>query len=161
LRIHRESAPDTGDGRAATANITLEERRFVKIGDLRSSRFGDMMAMMTPGVGTPLSMAAKMYPARDYTGAVHVYSFAFIVDKVLVGEPVIPATMTLPVLFKIVSKSERPELPARMLSTVRQIIEQGGSLDPDFRDSLDVISEALRRIGFKITPAVDTKRVVE
>jgi hypothetical protein len=44
-------------------------------------------------------MAPEMYEAANSTAAVDVYSFSLIAYKVLVGEPVFPATATLPVLF--------------------------------------------------------------
>jgi serine/threonine-protein kinase len=82
------------------ANILLDKRGHPTIGDLGSGRFCDLRQTATSGVGTPLYMAPELYEAADYTGSVDVYSFSLIAYKVLVGEPVFPATTTLPVLFQ-------------------------------------------------------------
>jgi hypothetical protein len=106
-------------------------------------------------------MASEMYGDADYTAAVDIYSFALIVYEVLVGKLVFPPTAALPVLFKMVSQGDRPPLPESMNSTVQEIIRQGWSGRTADRGSFEDIFDALRRIRFKMTPAVDMHKVAE
>jgi hypothetical protein len=104
-------------------------------------------------------MAPEIYDSEYCTSAVDVYSFAMIVYEGFVGRSAFPATITLPVLCRKVSQGERPQLPESMDSTVQEIIRRGWSVDPDARGSFEDILEALRRIRFKMTPAVDESKV--
>jgi hypothetical protein len=56
---------------------------------------------------------------------------------------------------------ERPALPAAMDAAARRIIKQGWSVDPELRGSFDGIFDTLRRISFRLTPAVDPDRVAQ
>jgi hypothetical protein len=44
---------------------------------------------------------------------------------------------------------------------IQQIVKQGCSVDPPAPKSFEDILEALRRIGFKMAPVVDTRKVSE
>jgi serine/threonine protein kinase len=150
--VHRDLKPE---------NIMLDERGFVKVGELGSSRFCDMRVTMTSGVGTPRSMAPDMCKEGDYTGSIDVYSLALILCEVSVGERAFPATMTLLELATKVWKGHRPELLAWIDSTVRQMIKRGWSVDADVRDSFASIFETLKQVEFKARPGVDMRRVAE
>jgi serine/threonine protein kinase len=143
------------------ANILLDERGHPTIGDLGTGRFCNLRSTMTSGIRTPLYMAPGMYDSADFTGAVDVYSFSLIAYEVLVGKPVFPATTPLPVLIRKVCQGDRPPLPKSMDATIRQIVKQGCSVRPADRRSFEAILEAFRRIRFKMTPAVDTRKVSE
>jgi serine/threonine protein kinase len=117
--VHRDLKPK---------NILLDERCHPKIGDPGNSRFCNLSLTLTSGVGGPFYMAPEMYEEGDYTIAVDVYSSVLILYEVLVGERVFPATTTLPALVAKVTQGHRPELPAEMEATARQIIEWSRSV---------------------------------
>jgi hypothetical protein len=150
--IHRDLKP---------ANILLEGRCYPKISDLGSGRFFDLGLTMTSMIGTPRYMAPEMFEDDDYSPAVDVYSFSLIVYELLVGEAVFPAMLGLGVLMGKIGSGARPPLPGDMDETVRDIIARSWSVDPNLRDSFDVIFDLLRGIRFKLTPAVDSMRVHE
>jgi hypothetical protein len=106
-------------------------------------------------------MAPEMCDSADDTAAVDVYSFSLIVYEVIVGEPVFPATTTLPVLFRKLSQGDRPPLPGSMALTVQEIIRHGWSVDPAARGSFEGIFDAIRRIRFRMTLKVDVGKVAE
>jgi serine/threonine-protein kinase len=120
-------------------NILLHERGHLKTSWLGSSRFCDLRLTLTSRDGTPMHIAPEMYEDADCTAAVDVYSFALIVYEGLVGEPVFPATTTLPVLFQKVSQGDQPPLPQSMDATIQQIVTQGWSVDRAARGSFEGI----------------------
>jgi serine/threonine protein kinase len=139
----------------------MDERAHPKIRDLGSSRFCDLRWTLTSGVGTPLFMPPEMCEDADYTGTVEVYSFALIVYKVFAGQPAFLETLSPTALMKKVVNGARPPLPLSMDTTIQQIIKQDWSVDPTARGSFEEIFKALRQIRFKMTPAVDMRRVAE
>jgi hypothetical protein len=109
----------------------------------------------------PLYMAPEMYDLADYTAEADVYSFSLIVYEVFVGKPVFPATLSLAALMKKVVEGARPGLPDSMDATVSDIIRRGWSVEPGTRGSFEDILEALRRIRFGMTAAIDEGKVSE
>jgi hypothetical protein len=150
--IHRDLKP---------ANILIDGQGRPKIGDLGSSLFCDTRSTMTSGVGTPLYMAPEMYCSVDYTSAIDVYSFALILYEMFVGVPAFDAALSPYVLMVQATSDVRPPLPDSMAATVANIIRQGWSVDPAARGSFEDIFDALRRIEFKLRPAVDVHKVAE
>jgi serine/threonine protein kinase len=138
-------------------NIMLDDHGLVKIGDLGNSRFCDLRLTFTMQTGAPLYMA----PDVSDTPEADVYSFALILYELLVGEAVFPPTTPLRVLVARARKGDRPELPTAMDAAARRIIKQGWSVDPELRGSFHGIFDSLRRIGFRLTPAVDANKVAQ
>jgi serine/threonine protein kinase len=148
--IHRDLKPE---------NILLDERGYVKIGDLGSSRFCDLGLTMTNQVGTPLYMAPETYEDAEYTFSVDVYSFSLILYELLVGERVFPSTIASGDLMRRVLSGVRPKLPKSMRSTVKDIISRGWSVKPGKRRMFDKIFDLLDGIHFKLTSRVDVQKV--
>jgi serine/threonine-protein kinase len=103
--IHRDLKP---------ANILLDEHGHPKIADIGSSGVRNSRLTMTSGIGMPLCMAPEISETANCTAAVDVHSFPLIAHEVLVGEPVFPATATLPVLFPKVPSGGHQPFPESM-----------------------------------------------
>jgi hypothetical protein len=58
-----------------------------------------------------------------------------------------------------VSQRDRPPLPESVDATIQQIVKQGWSVRPAAPGSFDDVFQALRRIRFKMAPAVDMRKV--
>jgi serine/threonine protein kinase len=147
--IHRDLKP---------ANILIDKQGRPQIADLGSIRFCDLGLTLTSQVGTPLYMAPEMYEGAGYTGAIDVYAFGLILFEILVGVPVFAPTNPANLMAKVLG-GERPSLPESMHPTVRTIIKRCWAVDPELRDDFDMIFYLLARLSFKITDAVDSKRV--
>jgi serine/threonine protein kinase len=150
--LHRDLKP---------ANILLDEHGYPQIGDLGSSRLGDLGLTMTAQVGTPLYMAPETYDDCDYTQAVDVYAFGLMLYELIVGQPAFPPTISRNVLYRKVVTGERPQLPATLDDAVRETISRNWAVSPAGRDSFEDIFDRLAAIDFKVTPGVDTTRVSE
>jgi serine/threonine protein kinase len=148
--LHRDLKP---------ANILLDEHGYPQIGDLGSSRFGDMGLTMTAQVGTPLYMAPETYDDSDYTTAVDVYSFALMLYELVVGAPAFPPTISRNALYRKVVTGERPKLPANLCDEVKETITLNWAVSPAGRDSFEEVFDRLAAINFKVTAGVDTQRV--
>jgi hypothetical protein len=105
-------------------------------------------------------MAPEMYDGAEYTTAVDV-SFSLILYELLVGHSVFPAAIGQATLMRQVVSGNRLRLPQSVCEPVQGIIERGWSVNVSDRDSFDSIFESLRKIGFKITPDVDSAKVME
>jgi serine/threonine protein kinase len=150
--IHRDVKP---------GNILIDERGYVRIGDLGSSRLVSLDVTQTKQVGTALYMAPEMYEDGVYDASADVFSFALIVYELVVGDYVFPPRLAPMVLMKKVASSQRPKLPDDMNITVKKMILRCWSVDPMIRESFDEIWCHLSRIKFQITPQVDSSRVEE
>jgi hypothetical protein len=101
-----------------------------------------------------------MYHGTDYTCAVDVYAFAFICYELLFGTSQFHRKMSLPVFMQKVMTSVRPTLPLSLDWNCRRMIKRCWSSDPTLRPSFDDIFEFLVRINFKLTPAVNSDKVL-
>jgi len=140
-------------------NVLLDERGWVRIGDLGSSRLVDLNVTQTKQAGTPLYIAPEIYDEEEYTTAVDVYSYGLIVYELLTGRPVFPPTIPPLVLMKKAASNERPELPASMSAPAKRLIKRCWSADPDMRPTFDEIVLSLNQIKFQLTPKVDMAKV--
>jgi serine/threonine protein kinase len=150
--VHQDLKPE---------NILLDERDYPKIGDVGNSRFCDLKLRIANGSRTGLYIAPEMYQDQDWTPAVDVYSFALIFYEVFAGREAFVATSNPAAVMKKVVYGYRPSLPSSIDRTVAHVITQAWSGAPAARGSFDDIFDALRRIDFKMTPAVDSGKVTE
>jgi serine/threonine protein kinase len=148
--IHRNLQP---------SNILINERGFACIGDLGNSRLIDLDVTSTKHIGSPIYMAPELFEEEDCTSVVDVYSFALIVYELLVGESVFQSAIPLGALMDMMASGIRPELPASLNETVKDIIEKGWAIDPSVRYSFDEIWLRLKSINFQLTPNVNYSRI--
>jgi serine/threonine protein kinase len=148
--LHRDLKPE---------NVLLDDRCYAQIGDLGSSRLGDLNLTLTRGVGDPYYKAPEMYEDDDYTSAIDVYSFAIMLYEMLVGEYIFPLPIAETALMKKVVTGVRPQLPVTMNDTVAGIIKRCWSVDAKDRDTFEQIWSHFERINFQLTPNVDRARV--
>jgi ubiquitin C len=143
------------------SNVLLDAHGYPHIGDLGGCVCRDLDVTLTSLVGTPLYMAPEMYHGTDYTCAVDVYAFALICYEILVGMFPFPRTMSLPVFMRQIATSVRPKLPLALDRSCRRMIKRCWSSEPALRPSFDDIFEFLVKINFKLTPAVDSDKVLD
>jgi serine/threonine protein kinase len=150
--MHRDLKP---------ANVLIDERGFAQIGDLGSSRMLDLDSTLTSQVGTPLYKAPEMYDEGEYTVAVDVYAFALILYELLVGRYIFPLPIADLVLFKKVVTGVRGDLPDTMDAVVKDIITKCWAVEPGDRYSFSQIWRMFQQIKFKLTPDVDSDKVMQ
>jgi serine/threonine protein kinase len=153
--IHRNLKPE---------NILLDEKGWPLIGDLGSSRLGDLTMTQTLGVGSPVYMAPEMYEDDgdvEYTTAVDVFSFGLILYEVVVGKPVFYMDIGSMTLMQKVKSGERAEIPKSVPGPVKRLITWNWATDPDLRPSMREVIDGLERIDYKITANVDVGRVAD
>jgi hypothetical protein len=87
--------------------------------------------------------------------------FALILYQMFVDVPAFDAALSLCVLMSQVTSRVRRPLPEPMAAAVADIIRQGRSVDAAAPRSFEDFFDALRRIEFKMTQAVDRHNVSE
>jgi hypothetical protein len=95
--IHRDLKP---------SNILLDGDRRPRICDFGSSRDQSLAHPLTTQVGTPLYMTPELFEEEPYNEKVNVYSFALVLYEIVVGRPVFARSLTLPQLFRKLTKDE-------------------------------------------------------
>jgi serine/threonine protein kinase len=148
--MHRDLKPE---------NILLDEHNWPQIGDFGSSRLVDLNLTQTREPGTPLYMAPELYDEIEYTTAVDIFSFGLILYELLVGRRVFPPTIAPFVLMKKVTSGDRPEIPGYVHATGKSVIHSCWDVKPELRPSIEQVLASFEAIEFRLTPAVDSRRV--
>jgi serine/threonine protein kinase len=102
-----------------------------------------------------------MFAEKACTKAGDVSSFSLILYELPIGEPVFQSTIPLGTLMDAVPRGIRVELPASMNETLKDIIQNGSSIDPSARYSFDEIWLRLESINFRLTPNVNPSSVFQ
>jgi serine/threonine protein kinase len=90
-----------------------------------------------------------------------VFSFGLILYELLVGKPAFSnEPVPMQYMYQVVIEKARPCIPDSVLPEVRQLIEDCWSDDPNTRPSFQSILDILENMNFKLTPKVDSSKVL-
>jgi serine/threonine-protein kinase len=150
--IHRELKP---------SQILIDARGYASVADLANRRLADVQIAPPKQLVSAIYMSPDMYEDAPPTAACDVWSFTVMFYELLVNDWVFPPGLSPVALMKKVMDPARPELPDGMDSTVKEIIQKGWAQAPADRLSSAEIWTLLESINFKITPGVDSDKVLE
>jgi serine/threonine protein kinase len=148
--IHRDLKP---------SNILLDEKGHSLIADFGSSL--NEKADLTPSAesGTLCYAAPEQFVEGQTTNKVDVFSFGLILCEILSGRRVFHGGLSARHIFEAITKGCMPDVPDRVLPSMKALILKCWSLNPSDRPSFDAILAEFERLRFVIVPDADRKAV--
>lgn len=150
--IHRDLKP---------GNIFLDDRLCPKIADFGFSKIeNDISASVSPNVassgikGTPLYMAPEV-KYTNYSPAIDVYSFSYIVYEILTGDKPFKNYNFYEIADKVINNGERPKFTEKVPKSYQKLLKSCWSEDPTNRPSFSVIIDLLKNNKKYIIEDVD------
>jgi hypothetical protein len=105
------------------ANILIDDLGRIRIGDFGSSKFIEGAVHLSGNYqGTIQYQAPELYGEDPYTEKVDVFSFALVLDEILVDHPVYPARLSEAQIMRKVCDQIRADLPSNMNDDVKTLI---------------------------------------
>lgn len=105
--------------------------------------------------GTPLYMAPEIFSEEKYTKSSDVYTLAFIVYDIMIGEQPFTNMNIYQLIKKVLNEGKRPEISEDVPDAYKQLIEICWLQDCEERPSFDSIVENLKNNDDFITDVVD------
>ncbi|KAG5178782.1 kinase-like domain-containing protein, partial [Tribonema minus] len=129
-------------------NVLIDEAWVCKVTDFGLSRFKatSESERMTGQAGTYHWMSPEVINSQHYTEKADVFSFGIIMWEIYTRNIPYDGMQPVQVVAAVITRRERPRLPAACPAPLAQLIQQCWQHDPSVRPSFDDVVRRLERL---------------
>jgi serine/threonine protein kinase len=150
--IHRDVKP---------ANIFVDGKGRIRVGDFGTTRMEDCGSTTTSVLGTTPYVAPEVLDGATPTQKVDVFAFGLTLYEILVGEGVFPKDITPMRLARLYVAGKRADIPKTIHASMRTLIQQCWSENPEERPTFEEIYSILEDNWFPFFRNADIDAVLK